>query len=58
MAEKKDEDAGSQRIERAKVADLAETQETASGFDDIVRGLSSRFVNDESAVDGRWLGSS
>jgi len=57
LAKKKNENAGGKRVERAKMADLAESGKMADGIDDVVRGFAPRLVDDEGAVEGGrlWL---
>src|SRR5581483_2692610 len=55
-AKQKNENAGGKGIERAKMADLAETGEVAHRVHDVVGSLAFRLVNDQSAVEGSGLG--
>jgi hypothetical protein len=55
-AEQQHQDARSQGVERAQVADLPESQQPANHFDCIVRGSAPGFLDDEGAVNRRRLG--
>ncbi len=54
-AQKQYEHAGRQGIERAEMADLAESKNAASGIHDVMRRSASRLVNDQGAVQRRGL---
>jgi hypothetical protein len=55
FAEQQHKDSGSERIERAKMADLAHASNVADGVDNVVRGFALRLVDDQSAVEGSGL---
>src|SRR5208282_5704835 len=42
------------RIERAQMADAAKSRELAHGFDDVVRSLSRRLIDNQNSIGG-WL---
>ncbi len=52
-AERQHQHARGQRIERAKVPDLPESDQAAHGFDHVVRGFSARLIHHEHSVEGR-----
>ena len=56
-SQSKNKHPGRKRVERSKVAYLAESNKPPHGFHDIVRRFSARLVNDKDTVDGRrlWL---
>ena len=54
-AEQQHQHAGRQRIERAQMADLAESEDAAHGVDDVVRRPALRLVDDQGAVERRGL---
>ena len=54
-AEQQHQDAGRQRVQRAKMADLPEAHDAADGFHHIMRSPPARLVNDQSAVQRRGL---
>jgi hypothetical protein len=54
-AKQEDKNAGGKWIERAKMADLAESGEVADGVHDVVRSFALRLVDDQSAVEGGGL---
>ena len=47
-----------QRVERAEVPDLAESHQSAHGFDYVVRRFALRLVDHENPVDRRGFGRS
>src|ERR1700683_2454696 len=53
--ERENENPRCQRIERAEMADAAKSDEAAHGFDDVVRSLSTRLIDDEDSVERRRL---
>jgi len=54
-AEEEYQDASGERIERAEMADLAESGEVADGVNDVVRSFALRLVDDEGTVEGSGL---
>jgi hypothetical protein len=54
-SKQEDKNAGGKWIERAKMADLAESGEVADGVHDVVRSFALRLVDDQSAVEGGGL---
>ena len=54
-AEQQHQHAGRERIECAEMADLAKSENAASGVHDVVRRSALRLVNDQGAVERRGL---
>src|ERR1700722_843936 len=54
-SERKNQDAGSERIERAEMADAAKAHDPPHGFDNVVRSFPGGFVDDNNSVEGRRL---
>src|SRR5580700_4463943 len=58
-SEEQNQNAGSERVQRAQMADLPKAEDAADGFDHVMRGASARLIDDESPIVWRrtWFAS-
>ena len=54
-AQEKYEDAGGERVESAKMADLTHSGKVADGIDDVVGSFALGLVDDQGAIEGSGL---